>query len=117
MLAGLRSRWTIPSRAPLQRLRELAANSQDVRQRKPLCQSIARGGQLFGERSPSTNSMTSVNAIGHFETVQCGDVGVVQRRKKPGLASRSRAELRLARERCCNTLIATSRPSFVSRAR
>ena len=57
------------------------------------------------------------NAVRLFQPIDRCDVRMIERRQQPRLAVEPRQPLRIAREDSGRTLIATSRPSFVSRAR
>ena len=52
-----------------------------------------------------------------LEAVDRADVRMIQRGEHPRLALEAREPIRIAGERRGRTLIATSRPSFASRAR
>ena len=69
--------------------------------------------------SPSTSSITSARTpSGFFETVDVRDIGMIQRREGLGFARETaRAVRRSLANESGRTLIATSRFSFVSRAR
>ena len=55
--------------------------------------------------------------VGFLDTVNRGDIGMIQRRERTRFAIEPGQALRILSEASGRTFIATSRPSFVSRAR
>ena len=115
-LAGLRSRWTMPcSCAASSAVGDLPRDGERLgRAAAGRC-----GEALVRASSPSTSSSTSARrAVGVLDAVDRRDVRVVERREQARLALEAREPLGIgARTRAGSTLIATSRPSRVSRAR
>ena len=73
--------------------------------------------QLLGKRLAGNELQNQVvHRLEGLEPVNGGDVGVVERREKPGFARETGTPV-FPRPSGGRTLIATSRPSFVSRAR
>ena len=94
-----------------ERLGDLARDRQGlVKRYRPAAMRALRS-------SPSTSSITSARSVGLLEPVDLRDVRVVQRGQHSGFALEPHQTIGIAGERSGRIFSATSRPSFVSRAR
>ena len=113
-LPGLRSRWTIAARGARDRARRRSARRCAASRR-----AAARPRrEALGERLALEQLHHQVVGVAlAADVVERADVRVVERRDRAGLALEARAHLGRAARCGGSTLIATSRPSRVSRAR
>ena len=113
MLPGLRSRWTMPF--------SCAASSASAICRAMASASVTRSGPVVKRSAsvgPSTNSRTSAGpASDVLQAIDRRDVRMIQRREHARFPFEPRETIGITRQRVRHTLMATSRPNLLSRAR
>ena len=112
MLAGFRSRWTMPF--------SCAASSASAIWRAIASASAIGNGRAPGDRPASALDQLEDqrgHAIGFFQAVDRADVRMVERGEQARFAREARRRSGSAVKCDGRILIATSRPSLLSRAR